>query len=118
MAEFTRFFEGYCAAAVWYGVVELEDNAEAPEAEVEDLSEAAKRDMAKDAWDFWKANYDLLADFDQDVAGHDFWWARNGHGTGYFDGDYGEHGDTLQEAASAYGESHLGRRKGSCLEVF
>ncbi len=37
-------------------------------------------------------------------AGHDFWLTRNGHGAGFWDGDWPETGDALTEAAKAYGE--------------
>lgn len=38
--------------------------------------------------------------------GHDFWFTRNGHGAGFWDGAY-THGDELTEIAKAFGECHL-----------
>jgi len=32
-------------------------------------------------------------------AGHDFWLTRNGHGAGFWDGDWPETGDALTEAS-------------------
>ena len=41
-------------------------------------------------------------------AGHDFHLTRNGHGAGYWDGDYPkEIGDALTVAAKKYGENDL-----------
>ncbi len=40
-------------------------------------------------------------------AGVDFFLSRNGHGAGYFDGDWGEHGNALQRAARTFGERNL-----------
>jgi len=40
-------------------------------------------------------------------AGHDFWLTRNGHGAGFWDGDWPETGDALTEACRAYGEVEL-----------
>jgi len=41
-------------------------------------------------------------------AGHDFWLSRNGHGAGFFDGDWPEpYGDILQKAAESFGECTL-----------
>lgn len=40
-------------------------------------------------------------------AGHDFWLTRNGHGAGFWDGDWPKHGDALTEAAHAFGEFYL-----------
>ena len=41
-------------------------------------------------------------------AGHDFWLTRNGHGAGFWDGDWPDRtGHRLSEAAKSYGEYHL-----------
>lgn len=37
-------------------------------------------------------------------AGHDFWLTRNGHGAGFWDGDWSEdYADDLAKAAESYG---------------
>ena len=36
-------------------------------------------------------------------AGHDFWLTRNGHGAGFWDGDWTLHGDALTTASEAAG---------------
>ena len=41
------------------------------------------------------------------MAGHDFWLSRNGHGAGFFDGDWPMNGDELQTAAESYGSFEL-----------
>lgn len=39
------------------------------------------------------------------TAGRDFWYTRNGHGSGFWDGDWPEpYATTLTEAAEAFGE--------------
>lgn len=41
-------------------------------------------------------------------AGHDFWLTRNGHGAGFWDGDYPEpYATRLDDAANAFGEYDL-----------
>ena len=50
--------------------------------------------------------YLLADDYDMEVAGHDFWLSRNGHGSGFFDHG-GKHDDTLQDIAKGYGEIDL-----------
>lgn len=41
-------------------------------------------------------------------AGHDFWLTRNGHGAGFWDGDWPEPmADTLTKAAKSFGECNL-----------
>jgi hypothetical protein len=51
-------------------------------------------------------NDDIERDYQQ--AGHDFWLTRNGHGCGFWDGDWPEPAATrLTVAAEAYGEVDL-----------
>ncbi|MGY3278148.1 hypothetical protein [Bradyrhizobium sp. S3.7.6] len=40
--------------------------------------------------------------YDEKAAGRDFWYSRNGHGTGYWDRDLGDVGDTLHKSASQW----------------
>ena len=44
---------------------------------------------------------------DPDRAGHDFWLTRNGHGAGFWDGEWPDHGDTLSELSDSFGECDL-----------
>jgi hypothetical protein len=41
-------------------------------------------------------------------AGHDFWFTRNGHGAGFWDGDWPEDmGERLTQAAESFGTYNL-----------
>lgn len=40
-------------------------------------------------------------------AGHDFWLTRNGHGAGFWDGDWPNNGKELTEASKQAGECSL-----------
>lgn len=40
------------------------------------------------------------------IAGHDFWYTRNGHGCGYLDRDGYADRDLLDEAAKTFGECY------------
>ena len=59
--------------------------------------------------------YDLASEYaGDDSIAHDFWLTRNGHGCGYFDGDYEDEigqrdsvGDRLTEACKAFGERNV-----------
>lgn len=44
---------------------------------------------------------------DAEMAGHDFWLTRNGHGAGFWDRGLGEVGEQLSDAARNYGEFYL-----------
>jgi hypothetical protein len=58
----------------------------------------------------WKGNTDshgrnIYTQYE--VAGHDFWFTRNGHGTGFWDREYlnQETKDKLTKSAKSFGES-------------
>jgi hypothetical protein len=45
---------------------------------------------------------------DAERVGHDFWFTRNGHGAGFWDGDYSDDlGERLTEASKAFGEHDI-----------
>jgi hypothetical protein len=62
--------------------------------------------MDADCAKFQADNFELIAD-DLSRAGHDFWLTRNGHGAGFWDGDWPEHGNTLTAASAEFGECDL-----------
>jgi hypothetical protein len=70
-------------------------------------------DMVADCKYFQEENSDDIATWDGDTtcdeqAGHDFWLNRNGHGCGFWDGDWPEEsGGRLDKAAEAYGDYNL-----------
>lgn len=70
----------------------------------------ARRDcdrfLAENADDIAAANYNHARYSDEEMAGHDFWLTRNGHGAGFWDGELGDVGDRLTTAAHAFGECH------------
>lgn len=57
---------------------------------------------------FQGTHSDDLSDEDDSHAAHDFWLTRNGHGAGYWDGDYEESkGLRLTEGCKVFGELHV-----------
>lgn len=67
------------------------------------LQDALKIGLTPDVMDEFGMEYDRI--------GHDLWLTRNGHGAGFWDGDYESDdldlGDKLSELAHAYGESYI-----------
>jgi len=118
--QIDTFTEAYIAAALWstndesdeaggepldqnYGPADI-----APETMqliVEDTADFQKRFghlienepkvRGEDRWDRWE------------LAGHDFWLTREGHGAGFWDGDWPVNGDALTKAAKSYGGFEL-----------
>jgi hypothetical protein len=84
-----------------------------------DIAPATMRAMERDCADFVERFGHLILDEDENgspairkhgrwmMAGHDFWLNRNGHGAGFWDGDWPQHGDELDKAAESYGDFEL-----------
>lgn len=75
-----------------------------------DFAPEARKQMIADAKDFQKRFGKLIESGGGDWgrAGHDFWLTRNGHGAGFWDGDWPEPQATeLTNASKEYGECDL-----------
>lgn len=112
----------YIATALWSST--LGDDRGTPmdlDHDESDLAPATLAKMEADCAAFLEANRDTIEaaietgevkcgpDFDEwERAGHDFWLTRNGHGAGFWDGDWPEPmADRLAKAAHAFGEVDL-----------
>lgn len=97
--DFTR---GYVEAALWSST----DAVGEPLDKTYDLSDIADETwhkILKDTEKFQRANAKDLSPFGSARAGHDFWLTRNGHGAGFWDGDYPEPQATrLTKASEAF----------------
>lgn len=99
-------FNSYIETALWSSTDEegtpLDDFANAS-----DISAETRHRMGADAQNFLKRNWDDIKD-DLIHAGHDFWLTRNGHGAGFWDGDWPEAvGKRLTKSSNDYGEYNL-----------
>lgn len=99
----TDFQTAYIEAALWSST---DDDGE-PLDDGRELATETRDRMLRDARMFYNERCDLFANDDKQ-AGHDFWLTRNGHGAGFWDGDWPEPlGKTLTNASQAYGEFNL-----------
>lgn len=90
--------------------------ADAPEAwkakQIPFVLPATLRQAYRDTGEFKmaaeRAGIDITL-FDPVQVGHDFWYSRQGHGTGFWDRDevYGEDGDRLAAIARCFGVQQL-----------
>lgn len=104
-----HFTRAYVETALWSSTDNSDDSGGEPldkNYSVSDISEETLDQMIADCADF-QERYGELFEGESEQAGHDFWLSRNGHGAGFFDGDWPENGDKLQEAAESYGEFDL-----------
>jgi hypothetical protein len=95
-----EFTDAFIEAALW---AEMDDEDEPLDANytADDFDSASMEQMKDDAMMFLEMNYDLLeraSRNDQKTfreMGVDFWLTMNGHGAGFWDGDYPETGDEI-----------------------
>ena len=96
-----EFVESYLACALWSST---DDNGKPLDDsfDVDDIGRETRSAAETDCVDFWTRNGWIMA---RDVvrAGADFWLTRNGHGAGFWDGDWSADGDRLTAAAEVYG---------------
>ena len=100
-----RFTRAYLEAALWSSC----DEDGRPLDESYSLCDVAPESLAKAVADcaaFQTDNAAWLSGREQE--GHDFWLTRNGHGAGFWDGDYPKDmGDALTLASHRFGETDL-----------
>ncbi|KKM74877.1 hypothetical protein LCGC14_1395950 [marine sediment metagenome] len=110
MDDFTR---QYIETAIWASNDESRDDGGDPMDRnygPDDLAPCARAKMIADCAAFQESQYDAIGYSlsDQSRAGHDFWLTRNGHGAGFWDGDWKEpYAAALTKASRACGECNL-----------
>jgi len=98
------FTASYIETAMWSS---LDDDGNSLDTrEVSDIDATTLRLMQIDCERFQILHGHLLDDREK-RAGHDFWLTRNGHGAGFWDGDWPEYGEYLTKASKAFGEMDL-----------
>jgi hypothetical protein len=104
------FTRAYLECALWSSTDESTPQGGEPMDQnysVTDIAPDTLAAMVRDCQKFQQENADDIA-FQCDRAGHDFWLTRNGHGAGFWDGDWpNEVGTRLTEASKKYGEFNL-----------
>lgn len=108
--KFDTFTQAYITAALWSTNDESTPNGGDPLDKnygPEDFAPETVETIKADCKKFQEEHSEDIAS-DISGAGHDFWLTRNGHGCGFWDGDWpDEIGDRLTEACKAYGAVNL-----------
>jgi len=102
-----KYTKQYFETALWSSI---DDNDEPMDKKysIEDLSVEAIEKAKKDTTEFFEKAGSLLDNYDYEDAMHDFWLTRNGHGAGFWDGDYlTEDGEKLTKISKEFGEINL-----------
>lgn len=97
----------YLTTALWSSLDErgtpLDDTFE-----ISDFSEEFLKKSLDDLKSFSEKAGVLLNGLDLNQVAHDFWLTRNGHGAGFWDGDYEEEiGEKLTNISKEFGEVNL-----------
>jgi hypothetical protein len=102
-----RFTFGYITAAFF--TLTGDDGESMDHLGLHDLSAEALASMKADCDDFQQSELGrkVWDRYDNFRMGVDFWFTRNGHGSGFWDGGYPTYGDALTAHATAYGSSDL-----------
>lgn len=111
MTDLETFKRAYIEAMLWSSTNDDDEPLDANYA-MDDLSPEAADRIAEDCGQFYRENLELISadnvvtQYGADAqAGHDFWLTRNGHGAGFWDGDWEpEAGKALTKASKAFGE--------------
>lgn len=109
--------KGYAECAIWAGLdwTNTDDHGGTENNPIpldtagystDEITAEAWADIILDCRSFYLANAELLAEWDAEQAGHDFYLTRNGHGTGFWDRGKPA-GDALTAACRPYGEHEL-----------
>ena len=105
--KMTSFLEQYLVTALWSSIDDKENPFD-DNYSIDDFSEEALKQADKDCDLFIEKAGDLLNGFDATDIAHDFWLTRQGHGAGFWDGDYpDEIGDKLTEIANDFRELYI-----------
>jgi hypothetical protein len=119
MANLDRFTRAYITAALWSSNDESTPQGGEPmdsNYSIEDIAQPTLDAMIADCEAFQSSFFELFTDENckyhgcspVEYAGHDFWLTRNGHGCGFWDGDWVEPIATqLTAACKQYSEINL-----------
>lgn len=112
----TEFTDAYIVAALWSSLDD-DGNPLGDRFDSDDIDSETLAAMRADCRAFYIANEThILCDggpsiataSQVEVAGHDFWLTRCGHGAGFWDGDWPEpHATALDSASKAFGDVDL-----------
>lgn len=103
-----EFVDSYLEAALWTSIEEGTGRPFDQLYSIEDFAQEAVDQAVQESNDFIRFNRkDLESVGDPSRHGRNFWLTRNGHGSGFWDEDYGEVGERLSAKAHAYGETDV-----------
>lgn len=112
--ELDEFSQAYVQCALWLSTDDDDQPLDARYS-VDDIADETLQSMALDCERFQRENeadistgQSRCGSSSSALAGHNFWLTRNGHGAGFWDGDYpDEAGNRLTSASELFGSQDL-----------
>lgn len=105
-----KFTHAYIEAALWSSMDESDEQGGEPldaNYGIDDIAPETLASILDDCKAFQEAHADDIGG-ELERAGHDFWLTRNGHGAGFWDGDWDDDiGQRLTDASDVYGSVDL-----------
>jgi len=101
--KYDSFTTAYMEAALWSST----DDSDIPldqQYSLADIAEDTRERMVADCSRF-QAEAVIAPHYKE--AGHDFWLTRNGHGAGFWDGDWPDSGEELTRISHSFGTYEL-----------
>lgn len=114
--EHETFIHSYLTTALWSTLARVENCEYLDEnSSIEDLAPETLKALRENCEKFLLENEARVNAEGKEFmpwghyaqAGHDFWLTHNGHGAGFWDGDWPEYGELLTEKCEAYPEIDL-----------
>lgn len=106
MDQFKIFFNSYIDSILYFSSDQNLDS-DAPlckKYNSEDFDLATLKELEKNCFEFYSNNFEFIKS-NLGLAGHDFFLTSNGHGAGFWDGDWEEEiGKKLTEESHKYNE--------------
>lgn len=99
-----NFTLAYIEAALWSSTDDKDEPLDSNYG-IDDIAPETSQQMADDCAKFQAEHARDLAGNDTQ-GGHDFWLTRNGHGAGFWDGNWPQ-GERLTNASKVYGDVYL-----------
>lgn len=117
MSNLDKFTKSYLECALWSSTDNSTEEGGEPldnNYSIEDFDDVTMSKMIEDCRQFQQSHSSDFASHcksnfsPEENAGHNFWLTRNGHGAGFWDGDYPEDiGEKLTETSKKFGAFDL-----------
>lgn len=117
--EFKEFLNQYLTTALWSSTYGEDDTPIDAEHSTDHIEADSLEVLTAHAYSFFMRMYYYVEHEEGEQtltqAGHHFWLTQNGHGAGFWDGDWPKYGDMLTKLSKCYPELNLSVQDGQVI---